>query len=153
MQIERAQKSLLTKRIESEPRQFIQVLYGPRQVGKTTVAQQFMQSTPLPVHFASADLVAAGQSNWISQQWEAARIKLLKSEQQESVLIIDEIQKISNWSETVKKEWDSDSVNQKNLKVILLGSSRLLIQQGLTESLAGRFETIYLGHWLSLIHI
>ena len=147
MLIERAQKSLLTKRIESEPRQFIQVLYGPRQVGKTTVAQQFMQATHLPTHFASADLVGAGQSSWISQQWEAARIKLLKFEQQESVLIIDEIQKISNWSETVKKEWDADSVNQKNLKVILLGSSRLLIQQGLTESLAGRFETIYLGHW------
>ena len=121
MKIERVQKSLLTKRIESEPRQFIQVLYGPRQVGKTTVAQQFMQATQLPTHFASADLVGAGQSSWISQQWEAARIKLLKSELQEGVLILDEIQKISNWSETVKKEWDADSVNQKNLKVILLG--------------------------------
>jgi predicted AAA+ superfamily ATPase len=146
MIIDRAQKKVLTHRIESEPRQFIQVLYGPRQVGKTTLALQFMESTNLPVHFASADLVSTGQSGWISQQWEAARIKLRQSEQNDAVLIIDEIQKIGNWSEAVKKEWDSDTAQQKSLKVILLGSSRLL-QQGLTESLAGRFESIYIGHW------
>jgi len=148
MIIERSQKKLLTKRIESEPRQFIQVLYGPRQVGKTTLALQFMESTKLPVHFASADLVASGQSSWISQQWEAARIKLRQSEEKEAVLIIDEIQKIANWSEAVKREWDSDTAQRQSLKVVLLGSSRLLLQQGLTESLAGRFETIFIGHWL-----
>jgi uncharacterized protein len=90
MIIERSLKKLLTQRIESEPRQFIPVLYDPCQVGKTMLALQFMESTTLPVHFASADLVASGQSSWISQQWEAA-------------LIIDEIQKIGNWSEAVKK--------------------------------------------------
>jgi len=134
---------VLTHRIESEPRQFIQVLYGPRQVGKTTLALQFMESTNLPVHFASADLVSTGQSGWI----EAARIKLHQSEQNDAVLIIDEIRKIGNWSEAVKKEWDSDTAKQKSLKVILPGSSRLLLQQGLTESLAGRFESICIGHW------
>lgn len=103
MIIKRFQKKVLTQRIESEPRQFIQVLYGPRQVGKTTLALQFMESTKLSVHFASADLVASGQSSWISQQWEAARIKLRQSEEKEAVLIIDEIQKIGNWSEAVKK--------------------------------------------------
>ncbi|MEI6757019.1 MAG: ATP-binding protein [Chlorobium sp.] len=147
MLIERSQKKLLTQRIEREPRRFIQVLHGPRQVGKTTLAMQFMESTKLPVHFASADLVSTGQSSWISQQWEAARIKLRQSTEQEAVLIIDEIQKIGNWSEAVKKEWDSDSAQRQALKVIVLGSSRLLLQQGLTESLAGRFETISIGHW------
>jgi len=76
MLIERSQKRVLTQRIESEPRQFIQVLYDPRQVGKTTLALQFMEGTKLPVHFASADLAAFGESSWISQQWETARIKL-----------------------------------------------------------------------------
>uniref|UniRef100_Q3AT93 ATPase n=1 Tax=Chlorobium chlorochromatii (strain CaD3) TaxID=340177 RepID=Q3AT93_CHLCH len=147
MVIKRAQKALLTERLENEPRNFIQVLYGPRQVGKTTIAQQFMQTTSLPVHFVSADYVAVEQSHWISQQWETARMKLRQSEQQQAVLIIDEIQKINNWSEVVKKEWDSDTANQLSLKVVLLGSSRLLLQQGLTESLAGRFETLYVGHW------
>jgi predicted AAA+ superfamily ATPase len=63
------------------------------------------------------------------------------------ILVIDEIQKIPNWSETVKKNWDYDSINNLNIKVVLLGSSRLLLQQGLTESLAGRFENIILSHW------
>lgn len=63
------------------------------------------------------------------------------------LLVIDEVQKIDNWSETVKKLWDEDSRQKRNLKLVLLGSSRMLLQQGLTESLAGRFETIYIGHW------
>ncbi len=147
MLIERTQKKLLNQRLEREPRQFIQVLYGPRQVGKTTLAMQFMGGTKLPVHFASADLAASGESSWISQQWEAARIKLRQSAEREAVLIIDEIQKIGNWSEAVKREWDSDTAQGQTLKVVLLGSSRLLLQQGLTESLAGRFETISIGHW------
>lgn len=63
------------------------------------------------------------------------------------LLIIDEIQKIEQWSETVKLLWDTDSRKKRNMKVILLGSSRLLLQRGLTESLAGRFESMYLGHW------
>jgi hypothetical protein len=63
------------------------------------------------------------------------------------VLIIDEVQKIEDWSEAVKKEWDADTQNGIPLKIILLGSSRLLQQQGLTESLAGRFELIPMLHW------
>lgn len=147
MLIERKQKALLEKRLNSEPRRFIQVIHGPRQVGKTTLAQQFIQTTKETAHFATADNVSAGQSAWIAQQWETARIALRRSSRKEAILIIDEIQKISNWSEAVKREWDLDSANNLNLKAVLLGSSRLLLQQGLTESLAGRFETIYLGHW------
>lgn len=147
MLIERKQKALLEKRLYAEPRRFIQVIHGPRQVGKTTLAQQLIQATRQPAHFATADNVSAGQSAWIAQQWEAARIALQRSSRKEAILIIDEIQKIGNWSEAVKREWDHDSANNINLKVLLLGSSRLLLQQGLTESLAGRFETIYLGHW------
>nr|WP_237073388.1 AAA family ATPase [Prosthecochloris sp. GSB1] len=72
------------------------------------------------------------------------RAKAVSAER--AILIIDEIQKIGNWSETVKREWDNDSTNNLDLKVVLLGSSRLLLQEGLSESLAGRVETIYLGH-------
>ncbi len=67
--------------------------------------------------------------------------------EQEHILIIDEVQKIRGWSEQVKKEWDEDSRSHRNLKVILLGSSRLLLQKGLEESLEGRFETIKMGYW------
>lgn len=142
----RPEFATLVKRIEKEQRRFIQVLAGPRQVGKTTLVTQFSQHTTLPVHFTSADGIIDDAVTWIQQQWELARLKV-RNNGREAVLIIDEIQKIHNWSEQVKKEWDADTRNGLSLKVILLGSSRLLLQKGLTESLAGRFEMTYLGHW------
>lgn len=144
---ERSHKQLLADRLTNEKRKFIQVIYGPRQSGKTTLVSQFISQSKIPVHYASADAVISPQGIWISQQWESARILLTRSESKEFILVIDEIQKIENWSEIVKKEWDQDSLNGIPVKVVLLGSSRLLLQNGLTESLAGRFETIYVGHW------
>lgn len=101
----------------------------------------------MPFLFVSADAVPASDKSWLSAQWDAARIQMRRQESTEFLLIIDEIQKIDNWSETIKLLWDTDTRTDTNLKVILLGSSRLLLQQGLTESLAGRFETSYMGHW------
>jgi len=131
----------------AEPRRFIQVLAGPRQVGKTTLARQLMVSLSQAVHFASADALAAEDRQWIRQQWETARFKLSQSGSEEGLLILDEIQKVPDWSEVVKSLWDEDSNNQLPLKVIILGSSPLLVQRGLTESLAGRFEIIPVRHW------
>jgi predicted AAA+ superfamily ATPase len=131
----------------AEPRRFIQVLLGPRQVGKTTLISQLLERSKIPSHFASADAVAASNSIWLEQQWETARLKMDLDGAEEFLLVIDEIQKIANWSETVKLLWDADTHSKRTLKVILLGSSRLLLQQGLTESLAGRFESTYMGHW------
>ena len=125
----------------------MQVVMGPRQVGKTTLVSQLFKQMAIPGLFESAGGVAAGNSVWLEQIWDTARLKMRMQSPDEFLLIIDEIQKISNWSETVKKLWDFDSLNNINLKVILLGSSRLLLQQGLTESLAGRFENLYLTHW------
>ncbi len=144
---QRKQLSIITQRLENEPRRFIQVVMGPRQIGKTTLLRQFISSTYLTCHMASADGVLSVNATWIAQQWEVARLKWKNKPQETVVLIIDEIQKISNWSEWVKKEWDEDTFHQRQIKVVLLGSSRLLIQQGLTESLAGRYELIYLSHW------
>lgn len=129
-----------------EPRKFIQVLMGPRQVGKTTMVQQLLPDIGFDYIFESADAIVTDVL-WLEQVWETARLKVKSGKEKECLLIIDEIQKIDNWSEMVKKLWDEDSRNQLNLKVLLLGSSRLLMQQGLSESLAGRFENIYLGHW------
>jgi len=143
---ERQEIKLLNQRV-NEPRKFIQVLMGPRQVGKTTLVTQLTRQINIPFIFESADAIPAGNTNWLAQLWESARLRIQASSGGEFLLIIDEIQKISNWSEMVKKLWDEDSLKGIPLKVILLGSSRLLIQQGLTESLAGRFETIYLTHW------
>ena len=130
-----------------ESRTFIQVLMGPRQVGKSTLTGQLLAKLGSPYLFVSADAMANSGEIWLEQQWEAARLQLKSAETSEFILAIDEIQKINNWSEVVKKLWDEDTRAKQNIKVILLGSSRLLLQQGLTESLAGRFEASYLGHW------
>ncbi len=143
---QRAQYKKLTDRV-NEPRKFIQVVFGPRQVGKTTLVNEIIRHSTIPSHSISADAVPNSNSSWIEQHWNVAREKYKQSGAREFLLVIDEIQKIENWSEIVKQLWDTDSQQSIPIKVILLGSSRLLLQQGLTESLAGRFETTYMGHW------
>lgn len=142
----RAEYQTIKSRLE-EPRKFIQVVMGARQIGKSTVVKQVLKDLDVPFQFYSADNVPATNNAWISDCWSAVR-SLKKSNGWESViLVIDEIQKIANWSEAVKKEWDSDSFNDINIKVLLLGSSRVLLEKGLSESLAGRFEEIRMSHW------
>ena len=136
----------LKKRM-TEPRRFIQVLAGPRQVGKTTLAKQLQNALACESHFASADALMMGDRQWIGQQWEIARLKLANSQADTGLLILDEVQKVSGWSDLVKALWDEDSRNKLALKVIILGSSPLLLQRGLTESLAGRFEVTSVRHW------
>ncbi len=143
---ERVYIEKLKARLE-EPRKFIQVVNGPRQVGKTTMITQLLQKFTLPYVFESADSVMNTDNLWVLQTWESARLRMKAAGAKEYLLVIDEIQKIENWSEQVKQQWDKDTREGVNIKVVLLGSSRLLIQKGLTESLAGRFEIFYLGHW------
>ena len=142
----KAELPILLNRLD-EPRRFIQVLVGPRQVGKTTLVSQLVQQLNFPAHYISADGAGAANSAWIEQQWETARFQMRTSGADTGLLVIDEIQKIDNWAEVVKAQWDKDTFANLPLKVILLGSSRLLLQQGLTESLAGRFELTQLTHW------
>lgn len=129
-----------------EKRRFLQVLAGPRQVGKTTLARQVMQATKMPAHYASADEPSLRDRTWIEQQWDLARLKA-KESKPGALLVLDEVQKVSDWSNVVKLLWDADTHAEVPLKVVLLGSAPLLIQSGLTESLAGRFELIPVPHW------
>lgn len=130
-----------------EPRKFIQVILGPRQVGKTTLVNQLVEQYSFGSYVVSADALGAYNTYWLEQQWEIARMKLKQTAGKEFLLVVDEIQKIDNWSEIIKSLWDADTRNNIPLKVVVLGSSRLLIQRGLTESLAGRFETTFMSHW------
>ena len=143
---QRAQFQEIVNRL-NERRMFIQVLAGPRQVGKSTLIAQVMQQISIPYDSHSSEDTPNATNAWISDVWEAARSQMDFRKEEEHLLVIDEIQKIDNWSETIKKEWDRDTREGRNLKVVLLGSSRLLLKKGLTESLAGRFEMIRLGHW------
>lgn len=140
----RPQSAVLAARL-AEPRRFIQVVAGPRQVGKSTLVQQVTDALALPVRQASADEPTLRGADWVAQQWEAARLSIENAEG--AVLVLDEIQKIPGWSETVKRLWDEDTRAKRPLKAVLLGSAPLLIAQGLTESLAGRFAVLPLPHW------
>jgi len=140
----RSQVTLLLQRLQ-EKRKFIQVIAGPRQVGKTTIVQQVMEQLPFPSHYITADEPTLHTAVWLQQQWEQAR--LLAAKNKSALLVVDEIQKIPQWSEVVKRLWDEDTKQKRGLHVILLGSAPLLIQKGMSESLAGRFELIPVTHW------
>ncbi len=131
----------------AEPRRMIQVVSGPRQVGKSTMVRQVLQETAIPNMSVSADGVDKENTAWIGEVWATARARMLVGQHAEFVLVIDGVHKIANWSEEVKRQWDADTFNDINLKVIILGSSRLLLKDGLTESLAGRYELIRMPHW------
>jgi len=131
-----------------EPRRFIQILSGPRQTGKTTLARQVLKSLDWSGHYATADEPALKGPDWIEQQWEVVRTRLKSDAKiQQGLLVLDEIQKLPGWSETVKRLWDEDTFSKLPLHVFILGSSPLLVQKGLTESLAGRFEMNRITHW------
>ena len=168
---ERAQLSTLLSRLREPPHRLI-IVTGPRQTGKTTLVQQALQqigsrakylpvdkpdTTTLPAtpNLAGgatesvAPPVSPGEprdAGWLVWQWENARVEAQASHTG-LVLAIDEIQKITGWSEAVKGLWDEDRLKNLPLHVILLSSSPLLMQQGITESLAGRYETVRLMHW------
>ena len=142
----RSQSNDLIMRLQ-EPRRTIQVVAGPRQVGKTTLVKQVLQQLSTPSRFFNADGVEPDDKDWITARWEEVRALMHFNQYQEIVLVIDEVHKINNWSEQVKREWDADTFNDVNIKVVLLGSSRLLLKKGLTESLAGRFEMLSMTHW------
>lgn len=132
----------------AEPRKFIQVLTGPRQVGKTTLVKQLLKDLDYPSMYASADLPTIKDIPWLEQQWELARLAHAESKHPKGILLVlDEIQKVPHWSEKIKQLWDQDTYQDINVKVMLLGSSPLLIQKGLTETLAGRFEMTFVTHW------
>lgn len=113
---------MIKRRLEG-PRRFIQVVMGARQIGKSTVVKQVMNDIDMPYQFFSADNVPASNGAWVSNCWAAVRSLKENKGWESAILVIDEIQKISNWSEAVKKEWDDDTFHDRNIKVLLLGSS------------------------------
>lgn len=128
----------------AEPRRFIQVIAGPRQVGKTTLVLQVAERLRIPCRYASADQPTLRGPGWIAEQWDAARAEFGRDD---GVLILDEVQKAADWAESVKRLWDEDTREKRPLRIVLLGSAPLLMQRALSESLAGRFEVIRLTHW------
>ena len=143
---QRPHASVLRKRL-AEPRRLIQFVGGPRQAGKTTIVQQALGGMATPSLYATADEPALRDTAWLTAQWENARSMASGPRRAGAIIAIDEVQKVTGWSETVKRLWDEDTRHRRPLRVVLLGSAPLVMQRGLSESLAGRFETIHVGHW------
>ena len=102
MEYIRSQCRLLKERI-AEPRKFMQVLAGPRQVGKSTLIRQALREVTMPYSIEDADKVDPQDTDWIGRVWESVRTTMTLRKEEEHLLVIDEIQKINNWSEAVKK--------------------------------------------------
>jgi len=134
-------EGILTGLLQELP--VFQVVTGPRQVGKTTAAKQIMERFPHESIYASADAPLPAEASWIESQWRLAEQKAATAGKP-VLLVLDEIQKVPNWSESIKWLWDQRTVD---IRLLVLGSSALLIQQGLTESLAGRFFLNRFTHW------
>ena len=128
-----------------EPRRFIQMLVGPRQTGKSTAIRQALAQVDLPRHVALASIDSSSR-DWLRAQWLQAR-NLINEGSPSALLVIDEVQLVSQWSAVVKELWDEDTWSGIDLRVVLTGSSSILLQRGLVEGLTGRFETIRSTHW------
>jgi uncharacterized protein len=146
LEIHRQQLQSLTTRL-AEPRRFMQVVAGPRQVGKTTLVRQTLAALDARIarHSVSADSPGLVGATWLQTQWETARA--LAAQTGACVLVLDEAQKLPNWTEEIKRLWDQDTREGRDVRTVILGSAPLLIARGLTESMAGRFEITRLGHW------
>ena len=172
MAYEREQASTLLGRLDEAPERLI-CITGPRQTGKTTMVRQALARIDRPFRYLAVDepapqtlrtlladdggiftapddfttsLTGERDERWLVREWERARVEAERSERG-FVLVVDEVQKIPDWSEAVKGLWDADRRHGHRLHVVLLGSAPLLMQRGMTESLAGRYETIRLAHW------
>ena len=142
MAFERASIGELIRALQRRPPR-LQVLVGPRQVGKTTAAAQVAARLGWPSHTASADAPLPQPPEWIETQWRLARM----AGRGRVLLVLDEIQKVRGWSEVVKRLWDEEARTGGKVRPLLLGSSALLVQKGLGESLAGRFYLHRCAHW------
>ncbi len=143
MKYERGFVGRLKKAIKDHPT-LIHVVLGPRQVGKTTGVLQYIEPLGERAIYVSADSEIERPSSWLTEQWHLA-----EASSRCDLLVIDEIQKVHNWSEAVKRLWDEKrrSKSQRSLALVLLGSSSLSIQKGLSESLTGRYLLHPVYHW------
>lgn len=128
-----------------EPRRYIQMLVGPRQTGKSTALRQALTSVDIPRHVALASIDSSSR-DWLRAQWLQAR-NLIHPQSPSALLVIDEVQLVDQWSAVVKELWDEDTWSGIDLRVVLSGSSSLLLQKGLREGLTGRFEILRSPHW------
>lgn len=142
---ERAQVQTISNRMSEFENPLLQVVVGPRQTGKSTMVAQALKYQQCENVYVSADDPIEPSASWLTAEWQQARN--MTRGKNPVILVIDEIQKVKGWSRAVKSLWDEDRRADSKLKVVLSGSSSLLLHKGLEDSLMGRFELIRSPHW------
>ena len=138
-------RDLLARRLAEPAPGRIQLLTGPRQVGKTTLLLWLQTRIGGTAIYAAGDGPEAGLPGFWERIWAEAEERALASGR--AVLLIDEIQHLARWAERLKSQWDRIRRRQVPLHVVASGSSALRFGSGAKESLAGRFERMNLAHW------
>ena len=134
-------ENTLDQRLSEKPEK-IQVILGPRQVGKTTGVLHLLSTRYKKTNYEYFECEdGIKESNWLHQKIQDSLITKSK------IIVFDEIQKIDNWADQIKLIWDRNRRSKTPFHLVLLGSSSIEISQGLGDSLAGRFELIPAYHW------
>jgi len=141
----RSVRAALKGRLAEKAPGLIQLLVGPRQVGKTTLLLELGSEWEGRSVYASADTPEAVLPHWREGIWR--RIEAMAGDGGPAVLLLDEIQYLPDWSLWLKSKFDESRRLGLPIRIVASGSSSLRIGSGARESMAGRFEKLTLSHW------
>jgi uncharacterized protein len=141
----RGASELLSRRLAEPAPGRIQLLAGPRQVGKTTLLLQAAERHGKAAIYAAADGPEAALPGFWERLW--IRAEETAASHGRAVVLLDEAHRLPDWAGHLKAEWDRLRRKKLTVHVVASGSSALRLAAGSRESLAGRFERITLTHW------
>lgn len=137
-------RDTLLRRISEPAPSLIQLLVGPRQVGKTTLLLELADTLGPQAIYVACDTPEASLPGWRDRLWQRVREQAARSK---ATLLLDEIQAVSGWSAWLKSCMDQVKRQRVPLHIVATGSSSLRLGAGARESMAGRFERHVLPQW------
>ncbi len=134
---------LLTRLAEPAPGR-IQLVTGPRQVGKTTLLLDLAAERADRALYAAADAPEATLPGYWERFWADAEARAASGP---LAVLLDEVHLLPSWAAALKGQWDRFGRRRIPIHIIATGSSALRVTHGSRESLAGRFERLAFAHW------
>ncbi|HEX5044579.1 MAG TPA: AAA family ATPase [Candidatus Polarisedimenticolaceae bacterium] len=140
-----ALEAQLTQRLREPAPGRVQLLVGPRQVGKTTLLLELARRHGWERHYHPCDAPPASLAGFWERAWAAVREEAVRTGK--AAIFLDEVHHLPDWASRLKAEWDRLQREGAPVHVVASGSAALRLTWGSKESLAGRFERLVLGHW------
>lgn len=144
MKFERTHVQALLSRL-SLPSPAVQAVVGPRQVGKSTLIRQVLEKLEAPTVFLSCKSVQYRQTGWIHKEWEIAR--LLAKHHGHCVIAVDDAQRLPGWAPLLCQLHKEDLEQQRDIRIVITGSSELELLQQLKDKFPQSHEVIRAGYW------